>query len=218
MAVIQSGNGNGALQTVDETHEAARFTRRPMDGASFSIAAASGLITGVAADDPLFAMRWGSATKDALIWRVHAKLVVVSGFTAAQEVGAGIYVGRSYTVSPSGGNGLTITGNNAKRLTASATTALTEARISNTGAVTVGTVSLDAQFVAADGAYALAAAATVQNPVIEIEKCFMDDGGPLQLTQNEGLVLRNLVAFGAGGTARLYVEVDWSEVDTGTDW
>jgi hypothetical protein len=33
------------------------------------------------------------------------------------------------------------------------------------------------------------------------------------LAAGEGLIVRNLVAMGAGGTARVYVEVDWREVD-----
>lgn len=217
MAVIQSGVSTDLL-TIDPTTKAGRFSRRTIEGNHYSLGGATGLITALGAGDGVFALRWGASAKDALIWRLRATAIVVSGFTAAQEVGLDLSVARGYNTSPSGGTDLTPTASNGKRRATFATSALTAARIASTGALTTGSPTLDVQPIGFGGAYALAAATTVHNPTFVLDKNFGDDGGPLQLMQDEGLILRNRIAMGAGGTMRVYVEVDWSEVGTGAGW
>lgn len=222
MAVIQSGVTTD-VATVDPTTKAIRASIRTPEGEHYRIGSASGLFTGVAAATAtaghLFSFRWGSATEYALIWRVVAKVVTVAGYTAAQEVGIDLIKATAYTASHTGGTALTLTTTNGKKRTGSNVTGLTSARIATTGALTAGTHTLDAQALAFGGFSELAAGAAVPKGVYGFDfNADPDYGGPLILAQDEGFIIRNLILQGAGGTARLYVEVDWSEVTSPTAW
>lgn len=222
MAVIQSGVTTD-VATVDPTTKALRSSLRPPEGEHYRIGSASGLITGVAAATAtaghLFSFRWGSSAEFALVWRVVAKVVTIAGYTAAQEVGIDLIKATGYTASHTGGTGLTLTTTNGKKRTGSNVTNLTSARIATTGALTAGTHTLDAQALAFGGFSELAAGAAVPKGIYGLDfNAAAGFGGPLVLAQDEGFVIRNLILQGAGGTARLYVEVDWSEVPSATAW
>jgi hypothetical protein len=199
---------------------------------AYRVAAVSGLITGVAKDATVFSMRWNPATtpysegmvKLCAIQRLRAKWRTVSGFTAAQEVGLAAFVARSFSANDSGGTAVTLTGpNQEKRVGVAAPTGvngrgmpasqMTNMQIANTGAMTAGTRTLDAQPFAQDVFAELAAAATVPKGRFDVEFGNTDQPGfPIILSANEGVVITNTVAMGAGGTARLIVEVDWLEL------
>ena len=86
-------------------------------------------------------------------------------------------------------------------------------QIAGTGALTDGTHSAITDVVGADAVSELAAAATVPKGRMEILKTTDDlDREPIILAANQGLVVRNVQAMGAGGTARVIVEMDWLEV------
>jgi hypothetical protein len=186
---------------------------------AYKIAAVSGLLTGVAAGTAsaghLFAFRWAPASslpKFAVISRLRARLFTIAGFTAAQEFGMDLSVLRSYSAAHTGGTGQTLTGDNAKKRQVFPTTAANDIRIGTTGALTAGTHTFDAQPIAQSAYAELAAAATVAKGVQELYVSTEDlDRYPLVLAANEGLCIRNTVAMGAGGTARLVVELDWLE-------
>lgn len=207
-----------------------------LEGA-YRTAAVSGLITGVAAGTAtaghLFAMRWAPSSSPyaenmvrfCAIQRLRAKWRTVAGFTAGQEVGLEAFFARSYSASHTGGTALTLTGNNAQKRTGVAPAAggaaaggmpasqMADMRIASTTALTAGTQTLDAQPFARDGYTELAQAATVAVGRFDVEFVNQDQPGyPLVLSPNEGIVIRNSVAMGAGGTARVIVEVDWLEL------
>jgi len=59
----------------------------------------------------------------------------------------------------------------------------------------------------------LAAAATVSKGKFDVDVLDQDmDRYPIVLAPNEGIVIQNRVALGAGGTARVIVEIDWLEL------
>lgn len=193
------------------------------DGA-YAIAAISGVFSGVAAGTAtaghLFAVRWpGAVANSALdprlyfvLQRFRAKWRTNAGFTAAQQVAMDLIIARSYTAPHTGGVGSMTP---SSKRTSFATSLVTAAnmQIANAGALTAGTQTLDAQPIKADEYAELAAAATVPKGTMDIFLSQEDlDRYPIVLAQNEGLVLRNLVAMGAGGTAQLIVEMDWLEV------
>jgi hypothetical protein len=202
---------------------------------AYRVAAVSGLVTGVAAASPtaghLFAMRWSPPTsgprilKVCLIQRIRAKWRTISGFTAAQEVGLDLSVLRGYSANHSGGTAVTLTTQNQQKrggTTPSTTVSaqgmlpslMADMRIAAAGALTAGTHTFDAQPIARDGYSENAAAATVPLGRFDMEFLNADAVGdcPIVLGPNEGLCIRNVVAQGAGGTARIIVEVDWLEL------
>lgn len=191
---------------------------------AYRIASVSGVISGVAAATStagfLWSMRWSPSQASnkgnitfALIQRLRAKMVTIHGPTATQELGIDLIFARSYTASPTGGNAATLTTDNAKKRTSFPTTQMTDIRVANTGALTSGTQTLDAQPIAQQSVSEVAFAATVQaTPGPEILLTTQDmEEYPLILAPNEGLILRNTVSQGAGYTGRVVVEVDWRE-------
>lgn len=186
---------------------------------AYRIGAASGLITGVAAGTAsaghIFAARWNNVSKLALVTYFRARWSTIAGFTAAQEVGLDLYVARSYTSNHTGGTGLTLTGNNAKKRSSYATTNFADMRISTTGALTNVATTLDSQPIAYGSVSELATGAAIPKLSLQIEFGLNDTSmHPLILSQDTGLVLRNTILMGAGGTARVAIEMEWMEVDS----
>jgi hypothetical protein len=200
------------------------FINRTSQDGAFRIAAVSGLLTGVAAGTStaghLFAMRWapaaGGATSRqiAVISRLRARMVTIAGFTAAQEVGIDLSVLRTYTAAHTGGTAQDLTGNNQKKRSVMQSSIVADMRIGTTGALTAGTHTFDAQPIAQSVYAELAAAATVAKGAVELFMSTEDlDRHPLILANNEGICIRNTIAMGAGGTARLVVELEWLELE-----
>jgi hypothetical protein len=217
MAQVQ-GNA-GVIAEVESNTRALRITNRPIDvGAlgAYRTAEFSGLMTVIAAKTAtaghIFAWRWGDATRVALLRQLRIRYSIISGFTAAQELGFDAVIARSYTASHTAGTALTLTGNSFKKRTSMATTLLTDARIATTAALTAGTHTLDAQPFLINSRRTLAAAATVEGLDFEETISFWDGAHPFVFVQNEGFVIRNNILMGAAGTVRLDVEVDWEEV------
>lgn len=220
---IQEVGFSGTVGEIDATSRAKRTSLRPLEGTRYRMGFASGLITGVAAGSAtaghLFAFRWGSAAAVCLIHRFHASWITIAGFTAAQQIGLDLIHATGYSASHSGGAAATLTGVNLKKRQSMAASLLTDARGPTTGALTAGTHTLDAMPLAFDGFAELAAGATVPKGRMLLDfDSTMDNGGPLELATNEGLILRNQVAMGAGGTAQLFVEIDWTEVGIAAGW
>lgn len=198
-------------------------TRKPPHlgaNGAYRVCATTGLLTGVAAATAtaghLFAARWTHVTKLALITKMRAKWWTVAGFTAAQEVGLDAIIGRGYTSNWSSGTGLTLTGNSMKKRLSHGTTTFTDIRIATTGALTAGaTGALDPHPIAQSGFSELAAAPTVPKGLFALDVIEeVDIGHPQILSQNDVLLVRNSILMGAGGTARVAIEMDWLEVDS----
>lgn len=204
----------------------------------FRIAAISGLLAGVAAGTAsaghLFAARWSPPAptspairhpRYALISRLRARLVTVTGPTAAQEIGIDASIVRAYSASHSGGTAIAIptaaNGNTNKKrslgadnIQVAADSAMADLRIATTGALTNGTETFDSTPIGQAVATELATGAAVATNACELFLSTEDlSGHPNMLAPAEGVVIRNRIALGAAYTARLIVELDWCEVD-----
>lgn len=145
----------------------------------------------------------------AVIQRFRAKFRTVAGFTAAQEVGFDLFKCTAFTALHTGGSAVT-----PSQKSTAFTAPLMTARIATTAELTNGTETFDTDPIAGESWSELAAAATVQKNGGDIFLSTEDlNRQPLILAPNEGLVLRNVVAFGGGGTVRIIVEMDWLEVE-----
>lgn len=222
MGLKITGNGGTDAEVDGTTFRALRVTNRPIDvGAlgSYRAAAFSGLsatiAAGTASAGHVFAFRWPDATRFAIVKALKIRMAVITGFTAAQELGFDAFVARSYTAAHGGGTALTLGGNNQKKRTAHGTSLITSAadiRIASATALTGSSFTLDANPIMAGSFKTLAAAATVQDGSYESYLDLSAVDHPFVLAQNEGLVVRNQILMGAGGTVRWAVEIAWDEV------
>lgn len=187
---------------------------------AYRLAAYTGLLTAIAAGSAsaghIFAARWTHATKLALVTRLRAQWRTIAGFTAAQEVGLEALITRSYTAVHTGGTAVALIGDAFKKKSAHGTQTFQDIRISTTGALGNGTHTIDGQPIAANFFAELAAGAAVPKGRFDILFEVSDLAThPIILNQNTGIIVRNgPTAMGAGGTARVVVEMDWLEVDS----
>ncbi len=213
MAGIESPTtGNGV--EINSAQRAMRIADYPVEvGGWISIGAQSGAITATAAAAPLFSLR-NISTKLILVRRIGAGLIATTGFTAAQKVDLGLIVARGFSASDTGGTVIALSGSNGKHRTTLNTPAAIDLRIASTAALGAGTRTLDANTLAQVAGYA--GAATVGTLIAPAaNNLFAHDTGdyPLILAQNEGLIIQSLTAFGAGGIASLYANIEFAEVD-----
>lgn len=193
------------------------------DGGAFVTGARTGVVgatlaAGSATAGHVWACRFvasaGGATvnraRRALIQRFRAKFTTVAGFTAAQEVAFDLFKVTACTALPADGTALTPS----KKATAF-TSPLMTGKIATTAALTVGTYTFDTDPIRGCSWPELATGATIpKGPGGDIFMSTEDLAEfPLILAPDEGLVLRNVVAFGGGGTVRITVEMDWLEVE-----
>jgi len=180
---------------------------------SLRIAEKSGLFTGAAADTSFFQLRNSHASLAVLIRRIEVTHLITTGYTAAQEVGYYLKRGTAWSVAPSGGTALTLTGAFGKLDTNAGGTILAanDVRIATTGALTDGTVTLDTHPMISDSILAaagVAGARIVFQPFVFDDSPFEDQRlKGLLLRNNEGIVLKNLIAQGAAGVGRWHVTV-----------
>lgn len=208
---------------------------RETEGA-YASAPPSGLLTTVAAGTAsaghLWAMQWpaitaaqtagGEARRFAIIQRLRIRAWTITGFTAAQEVRFALFKLTGYTAPHTGGVAVVVptpkrTGNAAANVPPAhgvmpASRAVIQ--IGNTGALTDGTHAAPGDPIRVAAYSELAAAATVQKG--QFDGLFSTEDliqHPIVLQADEGLLVRNEVLMGAGGTVRLIVECDWVEAE-----
>jgi hypothetical protein len=153
----------------------------------------------------LFAARFAtSGSKLFHVTRLRLLWQTVAGFTSAQEVAFSAFKLTGYSAAHTGGTAITplplAPGYAASQLAC---------RIGDTAALTAGTQTIGAQLLHG-GFSELAAAATVQKGFVDEET--LASLHPITvLGNNEGILIRNEVLQGAGGTGRLTVELDGYE-------
>jgi hypothetical protein len=198
---------------------------RSSGGRLFRLHAVSGLITGLSANDVMFAFRNPDTTLPLCLQSLKARWRTVAGFTAAQEVAIAAHLVSSFAATnyASGtdlshptsnpayvrrdvGFGATLTEPRSKSRLVTG-----NVRISDTGALThAGSPVIQAHPFLWDNAAELAAAATVAKGRAEIA-FDPSDQDELEVGADGGFVIRAPIALGAGGTGRLSVEVCWFE-------
>lgn len=189
----------------------------------FRLAATSGLITGVSANDVLFA--WRNPELLQFVAELRVKWRTVAGFTAAQEMAIAAHLVSSFDAANySGGTDLSNPTSNPAYIRcdegfgASLTTARDKTRlvsgnvrIADTGALTHGdSPTIQSQPFLWDAFAELGAAATVHKGRADLVYA-PNDHRELVFGADGGLVIRAPIAMGAGGTGRLSVEVCWYE-------
>jgi hypothetical protein len=207
MAIQVQGNG-GTTQEVDATFRAARVSLRPAEVIGYySVSGASGALTGVAANGPVFSFR-NTGSNLMLIRRITMGFVVTTAFTAAQGLDYQLFRANSFTASDTGGTALFTAGQNKHRNAFTNITSAPDIRISSTAALTAGTRTLETAGIGIAGGAAQALGA-VMSPADILEQ---DSGDyPLVLAQNEGFIIANGIAMAAGGVIRLQVSVEYAE-------
>ena len=214
--MIQSGVTSDLL-TVETTHKAARVTSRPSEALGhYHLAVPTGLLTSasVAANAPLFSMRYAPGTGTvAVITKIRVGFAQTVGWTAAAAHEFGAFVARSWTVNDSGGTQVVVTGNANKARTTMDPTGMTDVRVAATTTFTAGTRTLDTN------AMGLAVVPTSQVAVASAVYPFMQEvifdnntsDHPIVLQNNEGIVINNITAFPAAGTAKMIFNIEWFE-------
>ncbi len=212
MTTIRDPDTPTNIAKVDENFRALRVTQFPLDLLGrYHVHEMTGLMTGIAALGEIFQFRWTDADNLALIKFLRVSYSVVTGFTAAQELAFRADKVTAWSVVGSGGTAIVPGAANLKRRTSYPLSKVGDMRISTTGALTAGTKTFNTNPLLAGVRKTMAAAATVQDSDFAAEVNFDFEGGPLILAQNEGLVVRNVIAMGAAGTIRGSVAVGWEE-------
>lgn len=224
VAIRGNGSNDDVQAQVDPTFEAVRTSLRPLDwaapgssgGGHFFASAASGALTGVAANGPVYSVRWTDSAHVLVLLRLSLTYYITTAYTTAQMNDFDLIRATAFTTSDSGGSAVTPL---RKRNSAMGNTLVADARISSAGALTAGTRTLDGtsyRFVA-DGPPNIAIpTATVGIPRQELllYDLLAHGGHPLVLGPNEGFLVRMLTAMGAAGVIKLYVNAEWAEVAT----
>lgn len=210
---IQNAGGT-VVADVDTKFKALAVSIRPAEVTGwFSLAGKSGAATGIAANGLIFVLRQAAAATLLLVRRVGLGFIATTGFTAAQVLDFQMLISRAYTVGPSGGTALAITGNTNKHRTSFASPTAIDCRISTTAALTAGTRTQDANFVSMIGAYATAAGVGAIIPPSPTNLFGHDpEDYPIVLQQNEGIEVQVTTTMGAGGVGNIYASVEFAEV------
>lgn len=189
----------------------------------YHVCVPSGLVTTIAAKTAtageLFTLRWPSSAASMYLRYVAVRFRVTTAFTAAQEVGAGLWLAHAYTGNGTNGTavdlGTTIddTGAYLSTQTDSLITAGC-CRVADTAAITAGTRTLDAYPLRIVSAQVSGIADNV--PDASGDYAVLFDGRspgalPLQFNANQGFSVCNTILMGATGVGRWEFEIEWDE-------
>lgn len=204
---ILNALGN-AFADVDSTFKALRVSVRPAEVLNWnSWGGNSGALTGVAANGPVFSFR-NTGANLMLVRRVQVGFVTTTAFTTAQGLAYSLIKANSFTVSDSGQTALYTAGANKHRNSLTNISSAPDVRISNTGAITAGTRTLETVGLGVAGG-----SSTAVGTGMPVTPLLSHDTGdyPLVLAQNEGFIISNLIAMGAAGVIQLHVNVEAAE-------
>jgi hypothetical protein len=214
MAIQIQGNG-GAIAEVDGTSfRAVRMVKRPMDyGAlgSYAVSARTGVMAaGLAANAEIFQLRWTDATRLCVITSVHCSgggsiVAFAAGVTVMEVLAA-----RSWVTVGSGGTAITLATNNQKLRSAMGTSLVNDMRVASTAILGLGAKTLDAQPLGSIVSSVTATAGAPLWPSAHLYEINENDGHPIILAANEGIVVRATVP--ATGTWTASIDVTWMEM------
>jgi hypothetical protein len=170
-------------------------------------------------------MRWTDASRYFVLLKLQAAVAVSAAITAATLVDLAAFIARGSTAAGSGGNALTLTGNNQKMRKLMGDTLVSDARVATTAALTRPTgATADSQAFAAAafptkvspdvGATAAATVAVgVASPLVELYKAEQASGEhPVVLVANEHVEFQEVTAGPTTGGLKWYITATWAEV------
>ena len=192
----------------------------------YRVAAVSGLMTGLAANNLVFSARFApTGNVRAAIAGLRLKSQLITPGSAAFEFTFAAYLARSFTASDSGGTAVLPSGLNnllASIDDSSHATNFTDMRIASTGALTSGTRTVDANPILVLPAAQLSTSPPSQSyneSALEpssdqryVANLQGQTGGTA--TNAEGIIVANQAAFGTSAVVRLIVELEWYEYVT----
>jgi hypothetical protein len=208
---------------VDPTHSASRVSLKPLEyaevgkpgiGGHYFVDGASGALTGVGANGPIFSFRWSDTKYLAVLKRVSMVYYITTAYTTAQMNDFELICATGFTASDTGGTALTPV---RKRVNLMSASVATDVRISSTAALGGGTRTLDAaglRFVADGPANVAIPTATLAVPRQELLLYDNKEFGvhPKVFGKDEGFLVRAVTAMGAVGVIKAYVMAEWAEV------
>jgi hypothetical protein len=218
MAFLQDRDAPLTLAKVDGNLGALRVATYPGEAlGEYRYSGLSGIMAGIAANGEIFQFRWSDTAHLCVLKYVFVRYAVITGFTAAQELGFDVVRSTGWTAPGTGGSQVVPAATNLMKRNSYPTSKVGDMRIAAAAALTGGTKTLSNTSEMVRTKKTLAAAATVQDAdfegMMDLTHSF---DTPIVLQQNEGFSVRNLLALGAGGTVRATVEVAWSERVTGS--
>lgn len=208
MALIQSDSG--VILEVEQQSKAARTTLKANDSLAWNIFGAStGLITGIAANGAIFSFRNMSANK-IVFEKLGINFVLTTAFTTPQRLEFAVLMQRAFIASDTGGTQIAFTGNNTKSDTTLLAPSNVDCRIATTTALTPGTKTPDANYLAIQPMWAAPQGA---NLITDFN--LIKDGSlshPIILNQNEGFNIVLPSPMGAAGVGVAYVNGSFAEM------
>jgi hypothetical protein len=219
-----SGPGTDTELQIDSLFQALRASLRPYDwappgvasvaaGGHFFFEAATGALTGAAANSPLMSLRWDDSNLSLVLLRLSMWYYLTTAYTAAQMNDFELVRATLFAAADSGGTPVVPL----KKRTNMPNSRVQDLRVASTAALTAGTRTLDAAGfgVVVDGPPNVAIpTATLGIPRQELVLYDVREVGahPLVIGKNEGLIVRNITAMSAAGVIKAYFEADWAEV------
>ena len=183
----------------------------------YRLSVATGLTTGLAANNPIFSARWNSTVGiRASVLRFKISATIITAFTAAQEISAAAIVARAFTAVDSGGTPLVLTGLNNVQNSLSDVASIATINVATTSTLTAGTRTLDGNpFLQLSAAQLQVATSAVSIQNSNEYGLYSDMQFPFNLNaaagSQEGVVVTVPVAQGAGGTVRYVIDMEWIE-------
>lgn len=215
MRSIIQGNG-GTNAEVSANSRALYVTPRPPDIGSYGAYALSIVtdqLTGVI-NRPVFSFRWTSTSIACVVNRlVLWRQCLAHG--GGQEMRLEAFVARNFSAADTGGTTATISGNNCKKRTSFATTAVSEIRYStNASIATAGTRTLDGvAFLRTNRRVSRNLAPEPELLASFAEFNAFEFGGQGIVLQGESGVVVNFAETGTTNAEICAITIEWSEVD-----
>lgn len=222
MAVLEGGVSGSLAGVGAEAALPLHTVKYPVSvgaGGAYRLGTTSGtMAAALAANSEIFQFRYvTAASRVALVYKVSISAGANVAAGAAAITAFRMTAARSWTVAGSGGTRLTLTGDNVNLRTSYTTSEVTDAGISTTAALTVGTKTLDTTDLSAISIGIGTGAITtgVALPLLAPSNLFDADGEgqhPLVLANQEGFIIRTGIIFPITMTWAFSVNVLWLEV------
>ena len=218
MGIQLIGNGGVVIGAGEEARKPMHVSLYPKTGNTYRFSGFTGTIgAALAANSELFQFRFLSGTKSfAIVHRViFDGMGMLAVATAIGPVGFALFPARAWTVAGSAGTRIAVSGDNLQTETALPNSQVNDIGIATTGALTVGTKTLDAnaQGQALGGIGTAAITAYGQTSIVAPQPLITSEANqPLVFANQEGFVIRTTHTGPAALTYTAGFTVEWTEV------
>jgi hypothetical protein len=234
---INSGRGTGAKLGVDAVVDALRGALRssnaPLDHTTldgnllgfYRATAITGASVSIGAGGILAYLRWSDLSRYLVLMRVAASVAISGAITAVTVADLGVFRSRGSTAAGSGGNALTLTGDNGKMRQNMGPTLVTDARVGTTGALTRPTGGVaDAHAIAASAfpllfpvsatGTATLGAVGMATPIQDLYKWDVMASHPVVMAPGAGetIEVQEITAGPTTGSLKWYITFEWAEL------